>query len=207
MTTLTLYGNCFSGHSYKVRLALMLADVSHDYVHVDLALPRAERPEDFRAASRFGEVPVLVADGTPMCQSNAILQWLADSYGRLDGAPGERQLVREWLCWESNRIGFSLPNLRLARKFFPQPAEVTDWLEQRVKADLNELESTLSRHAYLIGSTLTIADLSASAYLWWLGDAGLDIAGWPHVAAWLERISQLPGWQHPDELMAAEIPD
>ena len=42
---------------------------------------------------------------------------------------------------------------------------------------------------------------------WWLGDAGLDIAGWPHVAAWLERISQLPGWQHPDELMAAEIPD
>jgi glutathione S-transferase len=67
---------------------------------VDLALPRAERPEDFRAASRFGEVPVLVADGTPMCQSNAILQWLADSYGRLDGAPGERQLVREWLCWK-----------------------------------------------------------------------------------------------------------
>jgi glutathione S-transferase len=134
MTTLTLYGNCFSGHSYKVRLALMLADVSHDYVHVDLALPRAERAEDFRAVSRFGEVPVLVADGTPMCQSNAILQWLADSYGRLDGAPGERQLVREWLCWESNRIGFSLPNLRLARKFFPQPAEVTSWLEQRVRA-------------------------------------------------------------------------
>ena len=90
MTTLTLYGNCFSGHSYKVRLALMLADVSHDYVHVDLALPRAERAEDFRAVSRFGEVPVLVADGTALCQSNAILQWLADNYGRLAGATGSR---------------------------------------------------------------------------------------------------------------------
>jgi glutathione S-transferase len=69
------------------------------------------------------------------------------------------------------------------------------------------LDQTLSQHAYLIGSTPTIADLSASAYLWWLADAGLDIAAWPHVAAWLQRISQLPGWQHPDELMAAGIPD
>lgn len=207
MTTLTLYGNCFSGHSYKVRLALMLADVSHDYVHVDLAVPRAAREADFRAVSRFGEVPVLVADGTAMCQSNAILQWLADNYGRLDGAPGERQLVREWLCWESNRIGFSLPNLRMARKFLPVAPAVDSWLEQRVRDDLAVLEATLGQHHYLIGNTPTIADLSAAAYLWWLGDAGLQLADWPQLAAWLERISQLPGWQHPDELMAAEIPD
>ncbi|NHR07200.1 glutathione S-transferase family protein [Chromobacterium haemolyticum] len=207
MTTLTLYGNRLSGHSYKVRLALMLADVSHDYVHVDLAVPREQRPEDFRAASRFGEVPVLVADGTALCQSNAILQWLANNFGQLSGEHGSRETVREWLSWEANRVGLSVPNLRWSRlNRLPQP-EVEAWLEQRARADLDTLDAALAEQPYLAGQRLSIADLSASAYLWWLADAGLDIAGWPRVEAWLERIAQQPGWQHPDVLMAPDIPD
>lgn len=207
MTTLTLYGNRLSGHSYKVRLALMLADVSHDYVHVDLELPREQRPEDFRAASRFGEVPVLVADGTALCQSNAILQWLANNFGQLSGEHGSRETVREWLSWEANRVGLSVPNLRWSRmNRLPQP-EVEAWLEQRARADLDALDAALAEQPYLAGQRLSIADLSASAYLWWLADAGLDIGAWPQVRAWLERIAQQPGWQHPDVLMAPDIPD
>src|SRR3712207_7175952 len=49
---------------------------------VDLQLDRADRPAEFRAASRFGEVPVLVVDGEPMVQSNAILMHLARTTGR-----------------------------------------------------------------------------------------------------------------------------
>ena len=207
MTTLTLYGNRFSGHSYKVRLALMLADVSHDYVHVDLTLPRAERPEDFRAVSRFGEVPVLVADGTAMCQSNAILQWLADSYGHLDGIGGERQHIREWLSWEANRIGFSVPNLSFYQRFAKAEPALLAWLEGRARADLDTLQATLTERQWLAGDNASIADVSASAYLWWLAEAGLDIAQWPAVASWLARIAALPGWQHPDELMSPDIPD
>ena len=207
MTTLTLYGNRLSGHSYKVRLALMLADVSHDYVHVDLAVPREQRPEDFRAASRFGEVPVLVADGTALCQSNAILQWLANNFGQLSGEHGARETVREWLSWEANRVGLSVPNLRWSRlNRLPQP-EVEAWLEQRARTDLDTLNAALAEQPYLAGQRLSIADLSASAYLWWLADAGLSISDWPQVQAWLERIAQQPGWQHPDVLMAPDIPD
>ncbi|VEB40853.1 maleylacetoacetate isomerase [Chromobacterium violaceum] len=139
MSTLILYGNRYSGHSYKVRLALMLADISHDYVHVDISLPRGERPEDFRAASRFGEVPVLVADGVPLCQSNAILQWLADSYGALGGALGERQRVREWLNWETNRLACRCPICGVPRLPLRR-AEVEAWLEKRLRADLAVLE-------------------------------------------------------------------
>ncbi|OWY37710.1 glutathione S-transferase [Xenophilus sp. AP218F] len=207
MSNITLYGNRYSGHSYKVRLALMLADISHDYAHIDLALPREARPEDFRAASRFGEVPVLVVDDTPLCQSNAILQWLADSYGVLAGALGERQRVREWLCWESNRIGMSLPNLRASRGFQSKGAEVEAWLEARLRDDLAVLEAELAERRYLAGDQVSIADISLSACLWWLSDAGLDIADWPNIRAWLARIAAQPGWQHPDALMAADIPD
>ena len=65
MRDLVLYGNHESGHSYKVRSFLTLAGVPHRYVWVDLDVPRAERPEEFRRASQFGEVPVRVADGVP----------------------------------------------------------------------------------------------------------------------------------------------
>ncbi|OHX21110.1 glutathione S-transferase family protein [Chromobacterium sphagni] len=207
MSNLILYGNRYSGHSYKARLALMLADISHDYVHIDIALSRDERPADFRAASRYGEVPVLVADGVPLCQSNAILQWLTDTYGVLGGGLGERQRVREWLSWESNRLGQSLPNLRYSRLIAHYPGEVETWLEARLRDDLTVLEAELAARRYLAGDQISIADVSLCGYLWWLADAGLDIEDWPHVNSWLQRIAAQPGWQHPDALMAADIPE
>ncbi len=205
MSNLILYGNRLSGHSYKVRLALVLGDVSHEYRHVDLATARDARPDEFRAASRWGEVPALVVDGVAMVQSNAILQWLAESEGVLAGRPGDKQATREWLSWEANRIGLSLPNLRFAHKFEPQPPAVLAWLAARCQRDLDTLNQHLSGQDYLLPSGLSIADLSASAYLWWAPDAGIDVQNWPHVAAWLARIAAQPGWEHPDTLMAPDF--
>ena len=92
---LKLYGNVASGHSYKVRLFLLLAGIEHEYCNVDLDVPLAARTKDFVAASRFGEVPVVVLDGTSVCQSNAILAMLAARYGVLRGLPSEWPTVIE----------------------------------------------------------------------------------------------------------------
>jgi glutathione S-transferase len=89
MGDLVLYGNHESGHSYKVRLFLTLAGVSHRYVRVDLDVPREARPEEFRRVSQFGEVPVLVAGGVPQAQSNALLLRLASETGSSVRRPGD----------------------------------------------------------------------------------------------------------------------
>ena len=52
MTASILYGNRESGHCYKVKLALVLAEVHHEYREVDLDVPFEERREDFREAPR-----------------------------------------------------------------------------------------------------------------------------------------------------------
>ena len=80
-----LYGSTDSGHSYKVRLFLLLAGIPHRYERINLDLPRGERPLAFRSASLFGEVPVLVDDGRAHCQSNAILMRLAGRTGQMIG--------------------------------------------------------------------------------------------------------------------------
>lgn len=197
-----LYGNKQSGHSYKVALALALLGLPHEYRAVDLMVPRPERPAGFRAVSRFGEVPVLVVEGRPpLVQSNAILLHLARTTGRLGGDDPDG--IAQWLFWESNRVGLSVPNLRLARKFMPDtPPEVVAWLEGRAVGDLDRLDLELADKPFLMGDTVTVADLSCCGYLFWLDQAGLDAARWPAMAAWLDRVRTVPGWKHPYELLA-----
>ena len=203
---LVVYGHPLSGHSYKARLYCALAGVPHEYRYTDITKPRGARRADFERDSPFGEVPTVVDDDLVLAQSNAILMHLARKHGAFAGAPGEWPQVTQWLCWEMNRVGLSVPNLRYYRRVEPGavPVEVTDWLEQRALKDLAVLQRELAARDWILASGPTIADLSLSAYLFWAGEAGLDLpARWPAVAAWLDRIRALPGWQPAERLMAA----
>ena len=201
--SLLLYGSAGSGHSYKVRSLLLLTETPHRYQPIALDTPRAQRPADFVAASQFGEVPVLVDDGTAYCQSDAILVHLAQRTSAFCGAPSEQSAILEWLFWETNRIGFSVPNLRFALRWAPQPAEVLAYLRERAMADLATLNEAFASSEFLVPSGPTIADLACSAYLFWLPEAGLTAEDFPHVARWLDSLRALPGWVHPNEAMAS----
>jgi len=201
-----LYGSTDSGHSYKVRSFLLLAGIAHEYHWVDLRMPRTERPPEFVAASKFGEVPVLIADGHALCQSNAILIFLAQRTALFSGHESEWQAVLEWLSWETNRIGFSVPNLRFALLWAMQPPEVLAYLRSRAEADLKTLDAFLASSEFLLPSGPTVADISCSGYLYWLSQAGLSEADYPNVQRWLRSLRSLPNWCHPDEALKAEVP-
>ena len=198
---LTLYGARDSGHSYKVRLALLLAGRPHRYERIDLGLPRAQRPEPFRSLSPYGEVPLLVQGAEVLAQSNAILLRLAEEPGPWAVPAAERDELRRWLFWEANRLGFSVPNLRFSRGWVAQPAAVEAWLEARARDDLDTLARHLSARDWILTQGPSVADLSLCAYLFWLPQAGLQAADWPAVQRWLARIQALPGWQAPDAVL------
>ena len=203
MTKPILYTNRESGHSYKVALALALMGISFEQRVVDLNLPRAQRREDFRRDSLFGEVPVLIdAEGLAICQSNAILDHLARQYSKLDGAtPTERVRVREWLAWEANRLAMSFPHLRFSRCFTRADPVLEAWWTQRMHADFDRLDVALRERAFLVGAEPTVADVSCSGYLYWTDQAGVDLALWPAIGAWLKRLRSQPGWQAPYDLL------
>lgn len=198
-----LFVNSQSGHSYKAALMLSLAHIPVDLKHIDLSISHSDRPAEFRHVSLFGEVPVLQYDEVTLCQSNAILCHLAERSGLLDGRDaGERLRVREWMSWEANRIGFSLPNLRFQLKFADFPKEdVLEFLRRRAIVDLTTLDEHLRSSAFLVSDQPTIADITCCGYLFWLGEASLEVNQWPAVGTWLHRLSTLPGWRHPDDLL------
>ena len=190
-----------SSRAYKVALALTLLGVDHEYRHVELNTPREARRTDWRAASRFAEVPVLVADGRPIVQSNAILLHLARAHGAL-GWDRDPDRLTEWLFWEANRIGLALPNLRLLTHFGVEAEPGLEaWLRARLDADLARLDEELAEQAFLLGDAVSAADLSCCGYLFFADQAGLDLAAWPNVSGWLDRIRALPAWRHPYDLM------
>ena len=202
MAVFALFGNRESGHTYKVRLMLALAGIAHDYTEIDLDVARAERPEPFRTLAVYGEVPLLLHDGRPFVQSNAILLHLAEHTGVFGGETPERlDRAREWLFWEANRIGFSLPNLRYGLRFTAgglAPA-VEAMLRSRYQADIARLEAHLADgRAFILGQQPSIADLSLCGYMFWPEQAGVAFP--PGVAAWVGRISGLPGWRHPYDM-------
>ncbi len=193
-----LFGSTDSGHSFKAKLYLQLSYVTHSYEWIDLSTPRSNRPARFQAASKFGEVPVLIDGDLCVCQSNAILLYLAEKIGKFAGTTEEQPHVLEWLWWEANRVGFSVPNLRYAMRWAEQPLEVLHYLRSRANADLNTLNSALATSDYLLPSGPTIADISCSAYLYWLEQAGMSSAEYPNIDRWLSTLQQLPGWEHPN---------
>lgn len=198
----TLYGSAESGHTFKVRLMLEVAALPYVYEEVDLRLERAARPEPFRSLAKYGEVPLLVHKGQLYVQSNAILLFLAQHTGAFGGESPERLArCREWLFWEANRIGTSLPHLRYGQRFEPQsyPPGVLDWMRARFDADIARLDDELSDgRGFLLGDSPTVADFSSCGYMFWPEQARVSYP--QHVTAWLERIRALPGWRHPYQM-------
>ncbi|TWI62229.1 glutathione S-transferase [Pseudoduganella lurida] len=206
MTQFVLYGSCESGHSYKVQLLMTLAGVPHDYHEVDLRIARGDRPEPFRSLARYGEVPLLVQDGQPYVQSNAILLHLAEYLKAYGGETPERlERVREWLFWEANRVGLSMAHLRYGQEFDDEGAygpEVLRWFRRRFGADMVRLEEELADgRAFLLDDTVSVADISLCSYMYWPEQAGVSYP--PLVQAWLDRIAALPGWKHPYDMPGA----
>jgi glutathione S-transferase len=196
-----LYGSRESGHAYKVKLALNVLGIAHEYRAVDLRLPRDQRRADFREASPYGEVPVLVDRGVPLAQSNAILIHLARQTRRL-GGDRDLDAVTQWLFWEANRVGFSVPNLRHCLMFATDtPETVVAWLRARALKDLATLDEALKVKPFLLSTQPTVADIACCAYLFWSDQAKLDLSPWGNVTAWLDRIRDLPAWQAPYDLL------
>ena len=213
-----LYCHPDSGYSYKVALALALLGIEFEQRHIALWKPREERSQEFQGVAAHGEIPVLLIDGHALCQSNAILDYLARRAQRLDGSDEAQRLrVREWLSWEANRISLNVAHVRFGRRWGAYHPEVLAWYDRRSQADFDRMEQAVASSPFLAGEAATIADVACCGYLFFLAEgkdiatpgsvawadaAGLDLARWPGVQAWLARMAALPGFQTPQRLFA-----
>jgi glutathione S-transferase len=198
---------CFgeSGNAYKCALALTLAGVEWEPVFVDFFKGEARSPE-FKKINAMGEVPVLVDGDLTLTQSGVILDHIATKTGKLGG---DRQEILRWLFWDNHKLSTQIGTTRFLMNFLPpgkRPEGVIPFLQGRLKAAYTILNDHLAGRDWVVGGSVTIADLSLCGYLYYPEHFGFDRKDWPHIDAWLDRISALPGWKHPYDLMQRAFP-
>ena len=209
---MTLKLHCFgeSGNSYKAALPLTLAGLDWEPIWVDFFSGAARSPE-YRALNPMGEAPVLVTPEFTISQSGVIQQWIIDETGRFGGRDkAEAREVLRWQFWDNHKGSSQFGTLRFVMNFLPEQhrnPDVIAFLQGRAKAALAVLESELSKRDFLVGDGPTMADFSASAYLYYPEPFGFDRASLPAIDAWLTRLSDLPGWKHPYDRMPGSPAD
>ena len=209
--TIKLY--CFgeSGNSYKAALALQLSGLEWEPVFVDFFNGETRAPEYRQTVNELGEAPVMVDGDLRLSQSGVIQQYVTDRTGKFGGASeAERYEVLRWVLWDNHKLSSMAGMTRFLMNFLPEdkrPAEVIGFNLGRLKAAYQLLNSHLEGRDWIVGDGITNADLSCCGYLYYPEPFGFDRAEWPHIDAWLTRLSEQPGWKHPYDLMPGNPSD
>jgi glutathione S-transferase len=189
-----LYDSRVSGNCYKVRLLFGHLGVVVERVELDV-VDRSNRREVIGDANPALRVPTLVLDdGRPLAESNAILWYLADGTAYAPSDPYERAQVLQWQFFEQYDHE---PNIAVRRFWLTKGIEVEpDQLEAKRTGGyraLDAMERHLSARTFLVGERYSIADISLYAYTHVAHEGGFDLGGYPAITAWLDRVSAQPG--------------
>jgi glutathione S-transferase len=195
---LTLHETAVSGNCYKVRLLLAQLDIPLRRVEFDIDALKAghTHTEAFLAMNPEGRVPVAeLEDGSFLPESNAILVYFAEGTPLLPADRLERAHVMRWLFWEQYSHEPYVAVVRAWRNYFGIPAGREAELpvrEARGYAALDVLERTLAGQPFLVGGRYTIADIALYAYTHVAHEGGFDMARYPAIRAWLDRVAAQP---------------
>ncbi|MCG6901145.1 MAG: glutathione S-transferase N-terminal domain-containing protein [Rhodobacter sp.] len=203
---MTIKLHCFgeSGNAYKAALALELSGLAWEPVYVDFFAGATRSPEYRANVNEMGEAPVLVDGDVKLTQSGVIQQYVTDKSGKFAGAADEKYEVLRWVLWDNHKLSSQAGMTRFLMNFLPEdkrPAEVIAFMHGRLKAAYQVLDGHLKGRDWIVGDSITNADLSCCGDLYYPEPFGFDRADWPNIDAWLTRLSETQGWKHPYDLM------
>ena len=209
---MTMKLHCFgeSGNSYKAALALELSGLDWEPVFVDF-FNGAARSKAYAELNVMAEAPVLIDGDVRLTQSGVIQHYVTEKTGKFGGETAEesREVLR-WVLWDNHKLSSQIGTTRFLMNFLApekRPEQVIGFMKGRLKAAYNVLETHLTSRDFIVGRNVTNADLSCCSYLYYPEPFGFIRADWPNIDGWLSRISELPGWKHPYDLMPGSPAD
>ena len=186
-----IYGDSISGNCLKVKWVADLLGLSYDWIETDIMVGSSRTP-DFLAMNPAGQVPVVILDdGRPLAQSNAIILHLAEGSDLIPKDAYDRARMLEWMFWEQYSHEPYVAVARFQVRYQGKSAaELEPRLVERGRAALQRLEDGLAGSPFLVGSSPSLADVALVAYTRVAHDGGFDLANYPRVRAWVGRVEQ-----------------
>ena len=192
-----LYDYLPSGNGYKCRLVLKQLALPYELIEVDIRTG-ATRTSAFLAKNPNGRIPLLEVPGKGFLpESHAIIAYLAEGTPLIPADPFERARMWQWMCFEQYNLEPNIATLRFWMKLGRTRAELGEKLVEKKKngyAALDVLEETLRDREYLAAAQYSLADIALYAYTHVAHEGGFDLAPYPAVRAWCERVERQPSW-------------
>jgi glutathione S-transferase len=193
--TVLLYENPVSGNCHKVRLILGLLGIEYESRELSV-VDWSDRVEVLGGLSPSLNVPtVVLEDGRPLAESNAILWYFADGTPYLPDDPYERAQVLQWMFFEQYKHEPAIAVVRFWVALSDEDPPGVDLEARRAdgRAALRIMERHLADHEYFAGERFAIADIALYAYTHVAPEGGFDLEPYPALRAWLGRVESEPG--------------
>lgn len=181
--------------SLSPHIALREAGLEFQAEKVDIRSKdkKTESGADFKSINPKGYVPALqLDDGSVLTEGPAIVQYIADKAPQAQLAPPhgtlERYRLQEMLNFISTEIhkGFS----PLFNQAYPE--DVKKMVREKLGERFQHLSATLEKQPYLMGQHFTVADGYLFTCLNWCQWTGIDLAQYPVLKAYHERVASRP---------------
>ena len=189
---ITLYDYLDSGNGYKVRLLLTQLRIPYRYVDVDIMKGETRTPQ-FLAMNPDGRIPTIqLDDRRHLAQSDAILWYFAEGTAFLPSERFERAQVLQWMFFEQYSHEPFVATPRFIVRHLPADDPRRAELPQRLargRSALEVMEKHLQSRSYFVAERYSIADIALYAYTHVAEDGGLELAPYPQLRAWLERVA------------------
>jgi glutathione S-transferase len=182
--------------SLASHIALTEAGASFGIVKVNLKDKTTETGKDFNAINPKGYVPALqLDDGELITENTALLGYIGelDPKARLipkAGTVGNLR-VREWLGYINSEL-----HKQCGPLFRPGTPEATIQFQREILARrLSYVDQALQGKSYLTGEEFTVADSYLFTVVNWAGRLQIDLAPWPNLRGFMERVKARPAVQ------------
>ena len=182
--------------SLSPNIALHEAGLAFEPILTSTKTKKLADGSDYYLINPKGNVPLLELDnGMRLSEGPAIVQYIADlaPASKLAPAAGtmERYRLIEWLNFITSELhkGF-------APLFNPKTPDAYKVIaKENLGKQFTYVENQLSEKPYLMGDTFTVADAYLFTVSSWGKHVGIDIAPWPKLTAFMQRVSVRPAVQ------------
>ncbi|HPD92662.1 MAG: glutathione S-transferase family protein [Rhodobacter sp.] len=198
---LTIWGRTDSSNVQALMWCVAELGLPHRRIDAGHRFGGTDTPE-FLAMNPNGTVPVLQdGDAPPLWETGAILRYLAGRYGPESFWPADpvaRADVDRWAEWAKINIalGFTGPVFWPVWRF-PESRDPVA-LERALSAldaKLRIAEDRLSRHPFLVGDTLTLADIQFGHILYRYFTIDIARPALPALASYCARLTERPAYR------------
>ena len=196
-----LYGTSLSPFVRKILVTLAEKGVAFEHNPLRFHDPDA----DFQAASPLGKIPAIEDEGFRLADSSAILWYLERKHPTPAIMPMEAQALGRAIWFDKfgdtelfGKLIVPFANRVIRPKLMGRPSDEAA-VERALTKDLPPLFDYLEAAIdgdFLVGGSFSVADISVATgfHNFALGDAAVDPARWPKLAAYVAAILARPSF-------------